>query len=160
MTLVSHVEGAKEFTAVEDISPLTEIASSQPLVLDILLFSWVNPASVSEDKSALSSNIDKTIQVLVASFKGTDGVTLLDFLGQLLRRLEPEVSWISHKPLGALADNYLVHTNKSQLDEDCHNFHTQPCDKQTYSSRTGGIHESRSGFTPSVPDRSSAITLF
>jgi hypothetical protein len=44
------------------------------------------------DKSMLRSKIDSTISSLVSSFKGTDAVTLLSFLANLLPRLEPEVS--------------------------------------------------------------------
>ncbi|EAQ89078.1 hypothetical protein CHGG_05697 [Chaetomium globosum CBS 148.51] len=43
------------------------------------------------DKDSLRSNISATIGSLVASFKGTDAVTLLSFLASLLPRLEPEV---------------------------------------------------------------------
>ena len=45
----------------------------------------------SEDKNFLRTKIDQTITALVSSFKGTDAVTLLDFLANLLPRLEPQV---------------------------------------------------------------------
>jgi hypothetical protein len=91
--LVSQPEGGRVFTAVQDLSPLTEIASSQPLALDTLLYAWLSAATVVTDKSSLRSKIDSTISSLVASFKGTDGVTLLSFLASLLPRLDPEVSY-------------------------------------------------------------------
>lgn len=77
--------------ALEDLSPLVEIAPSQPLVLEVFLFAYVHAAMSSEDKSSLRSKLNKTISSLVASFKGTDAVTLLTFLDQLLRRVDLEV---------------------------------------------------------------------
>ncbi|KAJ4292248.1 hypothetical protein N0V88_005879 [Collariella sp. IMI 366227] len=91
VSLVSQPNGAQVFTAVEDISPLTEIASTQPLALDTLLYAWLYALSGATDKSGLRFKIDSTISSLVSSFKGTDGVTLLAFLAQLLPRLEPEI---------------------------------------------------------------------
>jgi hypothetical protein len=92
LSLVSHPDGAAVFTAIDDLSPLTEIAPSQPLVLDTLLHAWVNAMTATPDKAKLRSKIDSTISSLVSSFKGTDAVTLLSFLATLLPRLEPEVS--------------------------------------------------------------------
>ncbi|KAK3301956.1 Neurochondrin-domain-containing protein [Chaetomium strumarium] len=99
VSLVSQPSGAQIFTAVEDPSPLTEIASSQPLALDTLLYAWLNAMTAAADKTDLKSKIDRTIGNLVSSFKGTDAVTLLGFLANLLPRLEPEVlpfnpSWL------------------------------------------------------------------
>ncbi|KAK4033201.1 Neurochondrin-domain-containing protein [Parachaetomium inaequale] len=91
VSLVSQPDGARIFTTVEDLSPLTEIASSQPLALDTLLYAWLNAMTATPDKRSLGSKIDTTISSLVASFKGTDAVTLLSFLASLLPRLEPEV---------------------------------------------------------------------
>ncbi|KAH7313345.1 Neurochondrin-domain-containing protein [Stachybotrys elegans] len=97
-TLVSSQEGAKTFTAIEDLSPLTEIAPSHPLVLDILCHAWLN-AMVSQDKSILATRIDNTIQSLVSSFTGTDAVTLLEFIGKFLRQADvaiipPNPAWL------------------------------------------------------------------
>lgn len=92
MSLVSQPDGAKIFTAIDDLSPLTETASSQPLALDTLLYAWLNAMTATADKSSLRSKIDSTIGSLVSSFKGTDAVTLLSFLASLLPRLEPEVN--------------------------------------------------------------------
>lgn len=73
------------------MSPLIEIAPSQPMVLDIFERSWLNAMIITEDKATLRPIVDLTIQKLVSSFKGTDGVTLLRFLGDFLRRSHPEV---------------------------------------------------------------------
>ncbi|KAK3296154.1 Neurochondrin-domain-containing protein [Chaetomium fimeti] len=91
VSLVSQPDGAHVFTAVEDLSPLTEIAPSQPLALDVLLYAWLNAMTATPDKESLRSKIGATMSSLVASFKGTDAVTLLSFLASLLPRLEPEV---------------------------------------------------------------------
>lgn len=92
LTLVSRVEGAKEFVVVDDVSALIEIAPSQPLALDIFLYAYSQSAAFTEDTVSMQSKIDIIIRSLVASFKGTDAVTLLAFLAELLRRLTPEVS--------------------------------------------------------------------
>jgi hypothetical protein len=89
---VSYPDGAAVFAGIADLSPLTEIAPSQPLALDTLLHAWLNAMTATPDKSMLRSKIDSTISSLVSSFKGTDAVTLLSFLANLLPRLEPEVS--------------------------------------------------------------------
>ncbi|KAK0738243.1 Neurochondrin-domain-containing protein [Schizothecium vesticola] len=91
LSMVSHVEGASVFISVDDVTPLTEMAPSQPLVLDIFLHAWLTYMTQSgSDKSKLRSIIDQTVRNLVASFKNTDAVTLLAFLANLLPRLEPE----------------------------------------------------------------------
>ncbi|KUI64855.1 Uncharacterized protein C16C4.02c [Cytospora mali] len=90
LTLVSYPDGAKGFVGIEDVSPLVEIAPSHPLVLDVFLYAYAQSAPLVDDQSRLRTNIGKTVQSLIASFKGTDAVTLLSFLDQLLRRLDPE----------------------------------------------------------------------
>jgi len=90
---VNHPEGAQIFTEIQDLSPLTEIAPSQPLAMDTLLHAWLTAATASTDGSSLASKIDSTIGSLVSSFKGTDAVTLLSFLASLLPRLDSEVRY-------------------------------------------------------------------
>ncbi|TDZ27137.1 hypothetical protein C8035_v011935 [Colletotrichum spinosum] len=43
-----------------------------------------------QDKKVLQTKTDATIQSLVAAFTGTDGVTLLEFLGKFLRNSDPK----------------------------------------------------------------------
>lgn len=76
---------------LEDISPLTEVAPSHPEALQILSFAWLHAQNATQDHAALRGKIDNTIQQLVSSFKGTDGVTLLEFLGSFLHHADPEV---------------------------------------------------------------------
>ncbi|KAK4180034.1 Neurochondrin-domain-containing protein [Triangularia setosa] len=91
VSLVNQPEGAKVFDTVDDLSTLTEIAPVQSLVLDTLFYAWLGVMATTADKRALSSKIDQTVGALVVSFRGTDGVTLLKFLGNLLPRLDPEL---------------------------------------------------------------------
>lgn len=47
-----------------------------------------------DNRGPLRLKIDETIKALVSSFTGTDTVTLLQFLANLLRNLDPEVSTV------------------------------------------------------------------
>ncbi|CAN8097196.1 unnamed protein product [Discula destructiva] len=102
LTLVSSLEGAQVFLSVDDLSSLIEIAPAQPLALDVFAHAYAHAAMSSEIESSLQLKVDQTIKALAASFKGTDALTLLDFVDQLLRRLDPEImprrpSWL--KPI-------------------------------------------------------------
>ncbi|CAK7220253.1 hypothetical protein SBRCBS47491_004125 [Sporothrix bragantina] len=89
-TLVSRAAGAAVFnTAVTDLSPLTELAPEQPLVLDVLLYAWLHGLLADRATAAtVAATINSTLPRLTAAFKGTDGVTLLDFVAKLLRNSE------------------------------------------------------------------------
>ncbi|KAK6067677.1 hypothetical protein SCUP234_10396 [Seiridium cupressi] len=90
LTIVSSSsEGSSAFGAVDDWSPLVEIAPKQPMVLSILAWSWIN--GINSDRTAAATRINDTIGALCASYKGTDGVTLLDFLSKLLSRLDSDL---------------------------------------------------------------------
>lgn len=91
-TLVSTPEGAKAFVEVGDVSSLAEIAPTHATVLEIFSFAWLNGMAFIVDKHVLISQVADTMQSLVASFTGTDGVTLLEFLGNFLRQVDPAVS--------------------------------------------------------------------
>jgi hypothetical protein len=92
LIIVSQPEGALELLHVQDLSPLVEIASDYPLVLQIINYTWLNASTVSAELQTIRRNIDSIIPLLVVVFKGTDAVTLINFLGRLLPKLEPEVS--------------------------------------------------------------------
>lgn len=81
------------FISIDDVSSLVEIAPSQPLVLDVFLHAYAHAIVSPENSPTLRSSVDQTVKSLVASFKGTDAVTLLSFVDRLLRRLDPEV-WL------------------------------------------------------------------
>lgn len=129
LTLVSREEGAKEFVAIDDVSALVEIAPSQPLALDILLYAYSQSATFTEDAASMRSKIDKIIQSLIASFKGTDAVTLLAFLAELLRRIDPQVRGHSRNLVSVLAtDSSIVPNSRPVLAKDRYWFHPQSCD--------------------------------
>ncbi|ETS76766.1 hypothetical protein PFICI_12153 [Pestalotiopsis fici W106-1] len=89
LTIVSSSsEGSDALAAVQDWSPLIEIAPKQPLVLSILSWTWINGT---HDAKVMSQRIDECISSLCASYKGTDAVTLLDFLGKILGRLNTDL---------------------------------------------------------------------
>ncbi|KAL0931678.1 DUF1941 family protein [Colletotrichum truncatum] len=90
LTLVAFPEGAKVFAEIEDISPLIEIAPGNPLALQIITFAYINCMDILGDTTALKTKIDSTILSLISSFTGTDGVTLLEFLGKFLRNSDPQ----------------------------------------------------------------------
>ncbi|KLO88409.1 uncharacterized protein LW93_5581 [Fusarium fujikuroi] len=90
-TLASSQQGAQEFIKVKDFSSLTEIAPSHAQVLDIFCFAWLNSMTTIEHPSTLVRQIDDTIQSLVSSFTGTDAVTLLEFLGYVLRHANSSI---------------------------------------------------------------------
>lgn len=91
LTMVAFPEGAKVFFDIEDVTPLVEVAPNNPSALEIFSFAWINCMDIAEDRIVLESKIDRTIQALVSTFNGTDGVTLLEFLGKFLRNSDPKV---------------------------------------------------------------------
>lgn len=91
LTLVSSQDGAEMFISIEDITPLTEIAASNPIVFDILRHAWLGSMSTTESKFELAQNINKNLQAMTITFKGTDAVTLLSFVGALLPEADPAV---------------------------------------------------------------------
>jgi hypothetical protein len=93
LSIASQPEGAVELLHVQDLSPLTEIASHDSLVLEIITFTWLNASTITSETQVVRENIDKIIPSLLVVFKGTDAVTFISFLGKLLPKLEPEVSF-------------------------------------------------------------------
>lgn len=91
-TLVNSKDGAAAFMEVEDTTPLTEIATSHAMVLDIFCRAWLNNMASGAAGAGLSQKIEAALQNLVVLFKGTDAVTYLAFLGTFLSQATPEVS--------------------------------------------------------------------
>lgn len=89
-TLASNPEGAARVSKVEDLSPLTEIAPSNPLALNVLRLSWLNTMA-GENVTLTSNKVAETLKILIPSFSGTDAVTLLDFLGDFLRQADSKL---------------------------------------------------------------------
>ncbi|KAK4169345.1 Neurochondrin-domain-containing protein [Cladorrhinum sp. PSN259] len=99
VSLVSQPSAAQVFITLDDLTPLTEIAPSQPLGLDVLLHAWLSVMTSSPDTATLQPKIESTIGALIISFKGTDAITLLNFLSTLLPRLPeslltPNPAWL------------------------------------------------------------------
>ncbi|KAJ3472297.1 hypothetical protein NLG97_g11109 [Lecanicillium saksenae] len=90
-TLVSSKEGADAFLSVEDTTPLTEIATAHPMVLDVFCRAWLNHMAGGATGAAFSQKIDAVLNSLVVNFKGTDAVTYLAFLGSFFSQATPEV---------------------------------------------------------------------
>lgn len=77
---------------IPDLSSVVELASQYPLVLEITKYTWLNAQVIPAEVQAVQENLDRTIPSLVAVFKGTDAVTFISFFGDLLPKLESEVS--------------------------------------------------------------------
>jgi hypothetical protein len=92
LIIASRPEGALELLHIHDLFPLIKISSQYPLVLDILNYTWLNASTISTEAQTVRENIDNIVPSLVVVFKGTDAVTFINFLGNLLPKLEPEVS--------------------------------------------------------------------
>ncbi|OAQ99142.1 hypothetical protein LLEC1_05844 [Akanthomyces lecanii] len=90
-TLVSSEDGAAVFMEVEDTTPLTEMATSHAMVLDIFCRAWLNHMASGAAGAGLSQKIEAVLQNLVVLFKGTDAVTYLAFLGTFLSQATTEV---------------------------------------------------------------------
>ncbi|CAK7274400.1 hypothetical protein SEPCBS119000_006150 [Sporothrix epigloea] len=89
-TLVSHATGAAVLNLdVTDLRPLIELAPEQPLSMNVLLNAWLHGLLADHATTAkVTTTIKKSLPALAAAFKGTDGVTLLDFIAKLLRNAE------------------------------------------------------------------------
>ncbi|KAL5322648.1 hypothetical protein ACEPPN_010622 [Leptodophora sp. 'Broadleaf-Isolate-01'] len=92
LTIVSLSEGALEVLAIQDLSPLIEISNQYPLALDILSFSWTNASAINTEVEAVRNSINQVIPALIINFKGTDAVTFIGFIGNMLPKLEPEAA--------------------------------------------------------------------
>ena len=104
MTIVSQQEGAVEYLKIEDHSPLTEIASTQPLALQVINFAWTNASTEPTEVQAVQKSINEVIPKLLVVFKGTDAVTLIDTVGDLLPKLVSEV-WFPNSRLSFSPNN-------------------------------------------------------
>jgi hypothetical protein len=88
-----------ELLHIQDLSPLIELASQDSLVLEIISYTWLNASIIPAEIQAVQENIDNIVPSLLVVFKGTDGVTFLNFLGDLIPKLEPDVSSLASSPI-------------------------------------------------------------
>ncbi|KAG9237000.1 Neurochondrin-domain-containing protein [Amylocarpus encephaloides] len=101
ITIISHPLGASEFIQIEDLSPLTEIASQYALVLDVFSYAWLIASSPATEAAKVRASIDKNIPILIVVFKQTDAVTLIESIGSFLPKLDPEA--LSQEPVWLVA---------------------------------------------------------
>ncbi|ELR04309.1 hypothetical protein GMDG_06698 [Pseudogymnoascus destructans 20631-21] len=99
LTLASCTIGASQILQVKDVTPLTELATQQPLVLDVIGLSWSNASTAKSNQNIVSSSIDDIMPKLIVAFKDTDAVTLLAFTADTFSKVPPEVlrtdpSWL------------------------------------------------------------------
>ena len=78
---------------------MIELASQDPLVLEIFNYTWLNASLIPAEIQAVQESINNIVPSLVVVFKGTDGVTFLNFLGDLIPKLEPDVSSLTSFPI-------------------------------------------------------------
>lgn len=91
LTLVSRTPGAIQLLQIEDVTPLTELATQQPLVLDIIGLAWSNASTEDSSLQIVRSSIDELMPKFVVIFKETDAVTLLAFTAETFSKVPPEV---------------------------------------------------------------------
>lgn len=73
--------------------PLIEVAKEEPRALDIFQYAWVN-VTATADGSGLEivrASMEEVLPQLLDVFKGTDAVTLSNFISNLLSRLDQHV---------------------------------------------------------------------
>ncbi|CZR66813.1 uncharacterized protein PAC_16714 [Phialocephala subalpina] len=104
LSVVSQPEGAVELLHLEDLSPLTELANQYPLVLEIISFTWTNAALMPSEVPVVQKRIDQIFPTLIVNFRGSDGVTLLSSVANLIPKLEPGILPNSPKWLGSLIE--------------------------------------------------------
>ncbi|KAH8672064.1 Neurochondrin-domain-containing protein [Tricladium varicosporioides] len=102
LSIVSQIEGARELLHIPDISALTELATQHSLVLDVLLYMWINASTVSDEISSVHESIDKIIPTLIVSFRQTDAVTFIQCVASLIPKLTPEALPLSPRWLTPL----------------------------------------------------------
>lgn len=96
-TLVSRPEGARELVNAEDKAPMIALATMQPLTLKAFSYAWISASSDPDYGAKVQRDVDDIVPKLLDGFKETDGVTLIEALGDILPSLGPEVSGL-HVP--------------------------------------------------------------
>jgi hypothetical protein len=92
LTISSQPEGALELLSLPDLAPLIQMATEYPLVLEIINYAWIALSATGTEVQTIRESIEKIMPALVTTFKDTDAVTLINFVGNLLPKLEFEVS--------------------------------------------------------------------
>lgn len=105
--------------SIQDLSPLVEIAGQYSMALQIFNYMWINSSTDESRAGTVRESINKIIPTFVVIFKGTDAVTLLSSIAELLPNLAPDVRLNS----GFLIELMLIisgSTSLSQMAKSCH----------------------------------------
>ncbi|SLM39367.1 hypothetical protein LPUS_09893 [Lasallia pustulata] len=100
LTFASTQKGASGLLQVEDWSPLLEIGPQEPLVLDIVKYTFLNAASKNDQESSIARKLSAKISTLILAFRDTPSFgLLLDCLRVSLTTVPTEVilstpSWL------------------------------------------------------------------
>ncbi|RKF73691.1 putative duf1941 family protein [Golovinomyces cichoracearum] len=109
--IVSHLEGSVELLNSSDISPLVKLATQNTSVLNIFQYALLNLTNSDNDNDIMQQKIDDVMVCLVAAFENTDAVTFINFLAELLPKLQsstlsPSPRWL--KPLIGMIRNLVI----------------------------------------------------
>jgi len=61
-------------------------------VLEIMNYAWIATSTIDTEVQTVRESIERIMPALVTTFKDTDAVTLISFVGNLLPKLEFEAS--------------------------------------------------------------------
>ncbi|SZF06041.1 unnamed protein product [Blumeria hordei] len=93
LTIVSDSEGSSRLLGLDSKVPLIEVAKEEPRALDIFQYAWVN-VTATADGSGLEivrASMEEVLPQLLDVFKGTEAVTLSNFISNLLSRLDQHI---------------------------------------------------------------------
>lgn len=93
LTISSCEQGGLAVLRSDDLASLLEVASEQTMALDVLSAAVLTASSQLEQDRDLQEMLAEIMSRLVVSFRGTDSVTLLQFVAGLFPRLSTEVSF-------------------------------------------------------------------
>lgn len=97
---------------------MTEIAATEPLALKITSFAWMNASTVPTEVFAVQKSINEVVPRLLVTFKGTDAVTLIESIGDLLPKLVPEVCSLPSPTIFYVAnDSQAIPSNPKWLND-------------------------------------------
>ena len=94
-TLISFqngINGTRALWDTDNLSSLYDLATSQPLALDVVKHALFNTVARPELRAVRLQKLDEVIDEIVSRFKGHDASALLELLAELFPRLPLTVS--------------------------------------------------------------------